>query len=110
MKRFCLALELHRDPALIAEYIEHHREGRAAIHQSIRDAGVLDMQIFELDGRLCMVMDTADDFSFERKAQLDAANPAVQQWETLMEKFQQVDHATDRASKWRPMQKIFQLR
>ena len=42
----------------------------------------------ELDGRLCMMMDTDESFSFERKARMDAANPQVQEWEALMAKFQ----------------------
>ena len=33
------------------------------------------MQIFELDGLLFMIMDTEDDFTFERKAAMDEANP-----------------------------------
>ena len=110
MRRFCLTLGLRHDPALIHEYIEYHREGWPEIHQSIRDAGVLDMQIFELDGRLFMIMDTSDDFSFERKARMDAANPRVQQWEALMARFQDVGPDADPSAKWRPMHKIFQLR
>ena len=110
MKRFCLTLDLRKDPQLIAEYIEHHREGWPEIHQSIRDAGVEDMQLFELDGRLFMIMDTRDDFSFERKAEMDAANPRVQQWEQLMERFQDVGPEAERSAKWKRMQKIFQLR
>jgi L-rhamnose mutarotase len=110
MKRYCLTLNLRNDAALIAEYIEHHKEGRPAIHQSIRDAGVTDMQIYELDGRLFMIMDTDDSFSFERKARMDAANPAVQEWEALMAKFQDVDAADDPSGKWKVMEKIFQLR
>lgn len=110
MKRYCLTLSLKADPGLIAEYIDHHREGRPAIHHSIRDAGVLDMQIFELNGLLFMIMDTADDFTFERKAAMDAANPEVQEWERLMEKFQDVGPDADFGAKWKVMQKIFQLR
>jgi len=70
----------------------------------------LDMQIFELDGRLFMIMDTSDDFSFEGKARMDAANPRVQEWEALMARFQDVGLDADPSAKWRPMQKIFQLR
>jgi len=109
MQRFCLTLDLRRDPALIAEYVELHREGRPEIHASIRDAGVLDMQLFELDGRLFMIMDTVDDFSFERKARMDAANPRVQEWEALMAKFQDVGPDSDPGAKWKVMRKIFQL-
>jgi len=109
MQRFCLTLDLRRDPALIAEYIEYHKDGWPEIHASIRDAGVVDMQLFELDGRLFMIMDTEDDFSFERKARMDAANPKVQEWEALMAKFQDVGPNADHGAKWKPMRKIFQL-
>lgn len=109
MLRYCFTLDLRRDPASIAEYIELHRAGRPEIHQSIRDAGVLDMQLFELDGRLFMMMDTTDDFSFERKAAMDAANPRVQEWEALVAKFQDVGEDSSFGAKWKPMRKIFQL-
>jgi len=110
MKRYCLTLDLRADAGLIAEYIEYHKEGWPEIHRSIRDAGVVDMQIYELGGRLFMIMDTADDFSFERKAQMDAANPKVQEWEALMARFQDVGASADPSAKWKLMGKIFQLR
>jgi L-rhamnose mutarotase len=109
MKRFCLTLDLRPDPALIAEYVDYHREGWTEIHASIRDAGVVDMQLYELGGRVFMIMETTDDFSFERKAVMDAENPKVQEWEALMARFQNVDSETDPDAKWRPMRKIFQL-
>ena len=110
MQHFCLTLDLRRDPALIAEYIEYHKEGWHEIHASIRDACVLDMQLYELDGRLFMIMDTEDDFSFERKARMDAANPRVREWEALMARFQDVGTDDDPSGKWKLMGKIFQLR
>ena len=109
MLRYCFTLDLRRDPELIAEYIALHKVGRPEIHKSIRDAGVLDMQLFELDGRLFMIMDTVDDFSFERKAAMDAANPKVQEWEALVAKFQDVGADSSFGAKWKLMQKIFQL-
>lgn len=109
MKRFCLTLHLRNDPALIAEYIEHHKAGRQEIHKSIRDAGVLDMQIFHLDGALFMIMDTTDDFTFERKAEMDRVNPAVQAWESLMSRYQDVSAESDPSTRWRQMERIFKL-
>ena len=109
MQRFCLTLDLRPDPQLIAEYIELHRLGRPEINQSIREAGVLSMQIYELDGRLFMIMDTTDDFSFERKARMDLANSAVQQWEQLMAKFQDVAADSDPHNRWRPMKRVYDL-
>lgn len=110
MERYCLTLDLRADAALIAEYIEYHKVGWPEIHKSIRDAGVVDMQIFELGGRLFMIMDTEDGFSFERKARMDRENPRVQEWEALMAKFQDVGVEADPSAKWRRMDKIFQLR
>jgi L-rhamnose mutarotase len=109
MKRYCLTLDLCPDEQLISEYIELHRKGRPEIHQSIREAGVLDMQIYNLDGRLFMIMDTSDDFTFERKAELDRANPAVRLWEEQMTKFQNVSPDSDPTTRWQRMEKIFDL-
>ena len=109
MQRYCLALDLRTDPVLIAEYIRLHKDVWPEIKQSIRDAGVLDMQIYRLGNRLFMIMDTADDFTMERKAAMDAANPKVIEWETLMGTYQQIDDSGDLTQRWRLTDKIFQL-
>lgn len=102
-------LDLRPDPVLIAEYIRLHREVWPEIQASIRNAGVLDMQIYHADNRLFMIMDTEDDFSLERKAKMDAANPRVLEWETLMGRFQQVDTGADPTTRWIELTKVFQL-
>lgn len=109
MQRFCLTLDLRPDPDLIAQYVEHHRAVWPEIQQSIRDAGVLDMQIYSSGNRLFMIMDTSDDFTLERKAAMDAANPKVLEWERLMGRFQQVDQSADPTTRWVRMHKVFQL-
>lgn len=109
MQRYCLTLNLRPEPELIAEYVELHRLGRREINESIRDAGVLSMQIYHLNGCLFMIMDTTDDFSMERKAALDRANPAVQEWEALMSKFQNVALDSDPTSRWQLMDRIYNL-
>ncbi|MGI4853011.1 MAG: L-rhamnose mutarotase [Janthinobacterium lividum] len=102
-------LDLRPDPALIAEYLRLHRDVWPEIQASIRDAGVLDMQIYHAGYRLFMIMDTEDDFSLERKARMDAANPRVLEWETLMGRFQQVDTGADPTTRWIELKKVFQL-
>ncbi|AFL89149.1 hypothetical protein Terro_2914 [Terriglobus roseus DSM 18391] len=109
MKRYCLALDLHPDPSLMEEYVRLHKSVQPVIQKSIRDAGVIDMQIFMLGNHLFMIMDTVDDFTFEKKAAMDAANPAVQEWERLVSQFQNVDPEHDPSGKWRVMEQIFQL-
>lgn len=109
MQRFCFTLDLRPDPELIAQYVDHHRLGRPEIHQSIRNAGVVDMQIFLLENRLFMIMDTSDSFTLEAKAAMDQMNPAVVAWESLMARYQSVDPNSNLSGRWQLMTKIFQL-
>ncbi len=53
-------------------------------------------------------LETEDDFSFEKKEAMDAANEKVQEWESLMLKYQQRLGAKP-GGKWMLMNKIFQL-
>ena len=67
------------------------------------------MEIYRLGTRLFMVMEVSDDFSFEKKAELDRNNEKVQQWEELMWKFQQPLEEAARGEKWLLLNKIFDL-
>jgi L-rhamnose mutarotase len=111
MKRYCLALDLVDDPALIAEYEHWHKSENAwaEIKKSIIDSGISNMEIYRTGNRLFMIMETDDSFSFERKASMDAANGKVQEWEQLMWKFQQPLPWGKTGEKWILMDKIFQL-
>jgi L-rhamnose mutarotase len=111
MKRFCLALDLVDDAILIDEYEKWHAPGAQlpGIPESIKDAGIIRMEIYRTGNRLFMIMETTDDFDPEKKAIADAANPAVQEWEQLMWKFQQPLPWAVAGEKWVMMNKIFQL-
>lgn len=109
MKRFCLALDLKPDATLIAEYEAHHRNVWPEIIQSIQDSGILHLDIYRVENRLFMILEAEDDFSFERKNVLDAANPRVQQWEQLMWQYQQAIPGSKPGEKWRLMEPIFSL-
>ena len=111
MKRYTLALDLKDDPALISEYEQWHREenGWPEIKKSIEEAGIANMEIYRTGNRLFMIMETEENFSFERKSGMDAANPKVQEWEQLMWKFQQPLPWAPEGEKWIIMDKIFQL-
>jgi len=107
--RHCLTLDLKDDPALIAEYQRYHQRVWPEIKQSIRSAGILDMEIYLLGTRMFMIIEADDSFSFAKKAELDRGNPKVQEWETLMWKFQQPLKEARPGEKWLPMQRIFKL-
>ena len=103
-----LLLDLHDDPALIAEYEAHHRAVWPEVEAAIRASGILAMRIYRLGTRLVMVLEVADDFSFARKAAQDADDPVVAGWEALMERFQAVPQDGDGA-KWREATAIYRL-
>jgi L-rhamnose mutarotase len=111
MQRYCLALDLKDDPALIEEYEQWHQSGNVwpEIKKSITDNGITNMEIYRLGNRLFMIMDTDDSFSFEEKATADAENAKVQEWETLMWKYQQALPWANAGEKWMLMKKIFEL-
>lgn len=109
MNRYALALDLVEDPQLMKEYIQYHKEIWPEIKDSILESGILDMQIYNFGNRLFMIMEVDDSFSFERKGQMDASNPKVQEWESLMWKYQQALPGAGEGEKWVLMDKIFQL-
>ncbi len=110
-KRLCFSCDLKEDSALIGEYKEYHAAGNAwpAITKSIKDAGILDMQIYLTGNRMFMIMEVDETFDQVIKAEMDANNPKVQEWEQLMWKFQQGLPWAQEGEKWLQMERIFQL-
>jgi L-rhamnose mutarotase len=108
-KRYGLALDLKNDPVLIEAYKAHHRKVWPEIIRSIRDSGIVGMEIYQVENRLFMIMETAPGFSFEQKAHDDLRNRKVQEWERLMETYQELLPGTAKGEKWRLMEKIFSL-
>ena len=109
MKKYCLMLDLVDDPALIAEYENYHKGVWPEIEESIRKSGIEEMQIYRLGVRLCMIITASENFSFEKKSAEDAANAKVQEWETLMWKYQKALPMAKPGEKWVLAEKIFEL-
>ncbi|WP_217874163.1 L-rhamnose mutarotase [Pseudoalteromonas shioyasakiensis] len=109
--QFCLTLELQNNSDLIAEYEKYHAPGNVwpEVVAAIQEAGITNMVIHRLDTQLIMILETSDGFSFEEKAKLDSKNSKVQEWETLMEKFQKIDETGSKLGKWRLVKRIFSL-
>ena len=108
--RHCLALDLHDDPQLIAQYEAHHRAVWPEVLAHLRAHGVRELEIFRLGTRLVMVMDT-DDAAFDAAAMADAerASTRLREWEALMWRFQKPTPWTPAGVKWTPMAPVFRL-
>jgi L-rhamnose mutarotase len=109
MPRHCLTLDLQDDPKKIAEYKRYHEKIWQEIRDSLFAAGVTNMEIYLHGTRMFMIMDVSDDFSFEKKAAMDSANPKVLEWEELMSNFQAVPEGANPVSRWAAMERVFDL-
>ena len=111
LKKICYACDLVDNPKLIEEYKQYHANGNAwpEITQSIKEAGIVNMEIYLLANRLFMIMEVDETFSPERKQKLDEENPKVQEWEKLMWQYQQAPPGAKNGEKWLPMEQIYKL-
>jgi len=109
--RHCFATDLKDNPELIAEYKRYHQPGNGfpEVANSIRDAGIVEMEIYLIGNRLFMIMEVDDSYDAIAKAKADAESPAVQKWETLMWQFQQALPWAKEGEKWLPTEQIFKL-
>jgi len=109
IRRYCLTLDLKNDPELIREYRRHHEAVWPEVQDSLRRAGILDLELYLLGTRLVMILEVDEKFSFEEKARLDRDNPKVQEWERLMWNFQKPLPGTRPGEKWILMERIYKL-
>ena len=110
-KRYCQTLDLKDDPELISEYRKRHTENEAwpEILQGIRSVGILEMEIYILDNRIFMLVETTFDFDCDEAFARLATLPRQEEWETYMSIFQVARPGATSAEKWRMMERIFHL-
>jgi L-rhamnose mutarotase len=112
MKRYCFALDLKDDPALIEEYKRYHTLEHIwpTVLERVRGNGVLSEEIYLTGDRMFMILETTDDFSLEAKMAADSQSPEMHEWETLMWKFQKPLLHAKPGEKWVRMEKIFDVK
>jgi len=110
-QRHCFACDLIDDPDLMKLYKAYHEPGKVwpEIIASIKEAGIVDMEIYLTGNRMFMIMEVDESFSAERKALMDQNNPKVQEWEELMWTFQKALPWAKLGEKWVSMEQIFKL-
>ena len=111
VERICRTLELRDDPQLIAEYRRRHSQGDIwpEIPAGIREAGILEMEIYILGTRLFMIVETPLDFDWDTAMERLNTLPRQQEWEEYMAIFQQAAPGMSSAEKWKPMERMFHL-
>ncbi len=104
-----LICDLKDDEEAIQAYVKCHQSVDSAILESIRDAGILEMKIYRWRNRLTMILVADENFTFEKKAVLDQANPKVQEWEAFLGQYQNNLPGTPPNWRWARCEKIFDL-
>ena len=110
-QRYCYSCDLKNDPKLISEYKKYHIQENVwpEITKSIKDAGIIDMEIYITGNRMFMIIEVDKTFDPIRKNEMDANNLKVQEWEKLMLNFQQKIPWAKESEKWVKLEKIFKL-
>ena len=108
--RYCKALDLIDDDALIADYEKAHEKIWPGVRDHLHSQGVKNMEIYRLGTRLFMIMDV-DDAVYDAQAMAKSAitNPVIAKWEALMWTYQKPTPWTPEGEKWVPMARIFDL-
>lgn len=72
-----------------------------------RKVGILSMEIWRSGRSLFMIMDTVDEFDFERDMARLAGLPRQAEWEAYVSQFQGCAAGASSAEKWQLMDRIF---
>ena len=107
MKRYCQTLTLVGNSELIEQYCDAHSHVWPEIIAGQHDVGILSMEIYRLGRQLFMIMDTCDDFNFEKDMAILSTLPRQKEWEAYVAQFQgcAIDARSD--EKWHLCSKIF---
>ena len=111
VKRYCRTMNLKDDKALIAEYVKRHSPSEAwpEIRAGIREVCILEMEIYILDNRLFMIVETPLDFDWDSAMARLATLPRQQEWEDFMAIFQDCQEGDTADEKWKMMDRMFYL-
>jgi len=82
---------------------------RYEIPKGIREAGILNMEIYLLGNRLFMIVETPVDFNWDEAFGRLAKMEKQAEWEAFVDKFQQSEAGAASSEKWQRMEQIFQL-
>jgi L-rhamnose mutarotase len=109
MNQYVLTVDLKDDPATIATYKEYHQRVWPEVLASLRNAGIREMEIFMLERRLVMIVETDGRDLRQSFALHHASHPRVIEWERLMKSLQVPPPGAVAGEWWTTMTPIFQF-
>lgn len=111
IKRFVQTLTLNSDEEARREYIKWHspEHNWKEIRNGIREVGIIEMEIYILGNTLVMIVDTPEDFDWEKAMAQLATLPRQAEWEAFVSQFQGCNANATSDEKWQMMQRIFFL-
>lgn len=106
-----MALDLKDDENLISEYEQYHRQEGIwpEIPIGIKEAGILDMQIYRIGTRLFMIVEYDENTSLKVAFEKMGTMSRQQEWASLMAEFQKELPESKPGEHWATMIPVFLL-
>ena len=95
------------DEEMIKKYVEAHAQVWPEIIDGQHQVGIINMQIYRRGRSLFMIMDTVDEFDFDRDMARLSTLPRQAEWEAYVSQFQGCAANASSADKWQLMERIF---
>ena len=110
-KRFCKTLELKHNPELIEEYKRIHAKSNVwpEVTEGMKEVGIVDMEIYLMETRLFMIMDTVPDFDHAKAMAELSTKPRQSEWEAFVSRFQISENDMPATEKWELVERIYKL-
>lgn len=111
VQRTAMALDLRDEENLILAYEQYHQPDNiwAEIPLGIREAGVIDMQIYRIGTRLFMILDYDKNTSLKEIFDKISTMPRQAEWAKLMAGFQKQISEAQIGEHWASMKPVFLL-
>ena len=110
MKEFALTINLKDDEEIIKRYKEYHSNPFPEVVEALSRSGILDLKIFLRDRRMFMYMTTTDDYDPSKKKDDNLeSHPKVEEWNRLMNSFQEPAAEAREGEWWASMDQVFDL-
>lgn len=108
-KRFCQFLFLNPDTVDQYKYWHNSRNIWKEIPEGIRKAGILDMEIYVIDDKAFMILETPIDFDWEEAFGRLATYERQAEWEAFVAPFQKAGDGQRSEEKWQLVERVFSL-